>query len=233
MLRVSDLRAGYAGIEVLKGVSLEVGPGEIVALIGANGAGKTTLLRTISGLIKASDGRVEFDGADATSRPTEALARAGLVHVPEGRNVFPRMTVRENLLVATWRRGSGVSEDLDRTSKLFPILDQRRNQQAYTLSGGEQQMLALGRAIMRDPRLLMLDEPSMGLAPLVASEVFDLIGKLHQGGTPVLLVEQNAKSALRLASRAYVLVNGSIAAEGSADELLSSDMIKRAYLGEN
>jgi len=231
MLRVEDLRVGYDGVEALKGVSVEVGEGELVALIGANGAGKTTLLRTISGLHRASAGRIEFAGESVLSRPAEALARDGLVHVPEGRNVFPRMTVKENLLVAAWRRRGGVAEDLDRVHELFPVLLERQHQHAYTLSGGEQQMLALGRALMRQPRLLMLDEPSMGLAPLVTREVFALISRIHEGGTPVLLVEQNAKSALGLADRAYVLATGEVVASGDPGELMGSETIRHAYLG--
>jgi len=231
MLRVTDLRVGYDGVEALKGISLEVGKDELVALIGANGAGKTTLLRTISGLKSVTSGEIEFLGKPIRSRPAEALAREGLVHVPEGRNVFARMTVRENLLVAAWRRHSGVAEELNRVHELFPVLAERHNQQAYTLSGGEQQMLALGRALMRQPRLLMLDEPSMGLAPLVTKEVFGLISQIHRSGTPVLLVEQNAKSALELADRAYVLATGNVVAAGDPEELMGSETIRSAYLG--
>ncbi|MCO5316090.1 MAG: ABC transporter ATP-binding protein [Solirubrobacterales bacterium] len=231
MLQVKDLRVGYDGNEALKGVSLEIGSGELVALIGANGAGKTTLLRTISGLHRPISGTIEFAGESVLSRSPEGLARDGLVHVPEGRNVFPRMSVKENLLVAAWRRRSGVAEDMDRIHDLFPVLAERQNQHAYTLSGGEQQMLAIGRAMMRQPRLLMLDEPSMGLAPKITREVFDLIRQIHSSGTPVLLVEQNAKSALGLADRAYVLATGEVVASGSPKDLMESDTIQRAYLG--
>jgi len=231
MLQIRDLVVSYDGNEALKGISLEVRKGELVALIGANGAGKTTLLRTISGLKKPASGGIELEGESVVSRPAETLARKGLVHVPEGRNVFPRMSVKENLLVAAWRRRSGITEDLDRIHELFPVLAERQNQHAYTLSGGEQQMLAIGRAMMRQPRLLMLDEPSMGLAPLVTREVFGLIEKIHASGTPVLLVEQNAKSALGLADRAYVMATGEIVDSGTPQDLMESDTIQRAYLG--
>jgi len=233
MLEIEDLRVGYDGVEALKGVSLKVGTDEIVALIGANGAGKTTLLRAISGLKRPGAGEISYAGEPISSRSVESLARDGLVHVPEGRHVFPRMTVRENLLVAAWRRREGVEADLERVHDLFPILVERRDQQAYTLSGGEQQMLALGRAVMRRPRLLMLDEPSMGLAPMVTREVFGLISRIHEAETPVLLVEQNAKSALSLADRAYVLASGEVVASGASEELMESDSIRRAYLGGN
>lgn len=233
MLKVEDVRVDYDGIEALKGTSLEVGAGEIVALIGANGAGKTTLLRAISGLKRLASGGISYLGEPISSQSVESLARDGLVHVPEGRHVFPRMTVRENLLVAAWRRREGVEADLERVHELFPILVERRNQQAYTLSGGEQQMLALGRAVMRSPRLLMLDEPSMGLAPMVTREVFGLISRIHEAEIPVLLVEQNAKSALALADRAYVLASGEVVASGESKELMKSDSIRRAYLGGN
>lgn len=231
MLRVDDLRVEYDGVEALKGISLEVRKGEVVALIGANGAGKTTLLRTISGLHRPRSGQIEFEGESVVSSPAEVLARNGLVHVPEGRNVFPRMTVKENLLVAAWRRSGGVAADIDEINQLFPVLAERQDQQAYTLSGGEQQMLALGRAMMRQPRLLMLDEPSMGLAPMITREVFGLISKIHQAGTSILVVEQNAKSALALADRAYVLATGQVVASGDPDELMGSETIKQAYLG--
>ncbi len=231
MLKVSDLRVNYDGVEALKGISIEIQSGELVTLIGANGAGKTTLLRTISGLQRPKAGTIEFEGESVFSRPAESLARDGLVHVPEGRNVFPRMTVKENLLVAAWRRRSGVADDIEQINALFPVLTERQNQQAYTLSGGEQQMLALGRAMMRQPRLLMLDEPSMGLAPKVTQEVFALISQIHDSGTPVLLVEQNAKLALNLADRAYVLANGKVVASGDPAELMGSETIKQAYLG--
>ncbi len=233
MLEIEDLRVGYDGVEALKGVSLKVSTDEIVALIGANGAGKTTLLRAISGLKRPGAGEISYAGEPISSRSVESLARDGLVHVPEGRHVFPRMTVRENLLVAAWRRREGVEADLERVHDLFPILVERRDQQAYTLSGGEQQMLALGRAVMRRPRLLMLDEPSMGLAPMVTREVFGLISRIHEAETPVLLVEQNAKSALSLADRAYVLASGEVVASGASEELMESDSIRRAYLGGN
>jgi branched-chain amino acid transport system ATP-binding protein len=232
MLAVAGLKVHYDGIEALRGVDIAVGEAEMVALIGSNGAGKSTLLRTISGLVGASDGTVEFDGRSILGREPERVARDGLVQVPEGRHVFPRLSVRDNLLVAAWGRRSGVAEDLERVQGLFPILAERDGQLAYTLSGGEQQMLALGRALMRRPRLLMLDEPSMGLAPKITHEVFELIRRIHADGTPVLLVEQNARAALELADRGYVIASGRIVAEGPAGDLAASDEVRKAYLGE-
>jgi len=232
MLTISGLKVNYDGIEALRGLDLTVEKNEMVALIGANGAGKTTLLKTISGLLRPAAGTIEFEGRSIATESAEKISRGGLVHVPEGRHVFPRMSVRENLQVAAWGRRKGVAEDLDRVNTLFPILAERQRQHAYTLSGGEQQMLALGRAMMRQPRLLMLDEPSMGLAPLITREVFDLISGIHAEGTSVLLVEQNAQAALELTTRAYVVATGEVVASGPSTELMGSAEIRRAYLGE-
>ncbi len=230
MLRVDDLRVEYGGIKALHGVSLEVGEGELVALIGANGAGKTTLLKAISGLIP-STGSVKFLHADISRQRAEVRARGGLVHVPEGRRIFPRMTVTENLLTASWGRRKGVNADLARVRDLFPILAERGQQLASTLSGGEQQMLAIGRALIRQPKVLMLDEPSMGLAPLIVKEVFELTEVINNDGVAVLLVEQNAVKALEVASRAYVLETGTVVLEGNASELAASSQVTHAYLG--
>jgi branched-chain amino acid transport system ATP-binding protein len=231
MLEIEGLSVHYDGIQALSDVTLEVEQGELVALVGANGAGKTTLLRTISGLVRPSAGEVRFEGRSVGGRSAEKIARAGLVHVPEGRRIFPRLTVRENLLVAGWGRRTGRTANLARVDSLFPILAERSSQYAYTLSGGEQQMLAIGRALMREPRLLMLDEPSLGLAPKVVRDVFDLIGTIRASGVTLLLVEQNANMALELADRAYVLERGEVRVEGPAAELAASDDIRRAYLG--
>jgi branched-chain amino acid transport system ATP-binding protein len=231
VLEVEDLRVHYDGIEALRGISFGVRSGELISLIGANGAGKTTLLRSLSGLLRGVTGRATFDGKPLLGRPAEGIARSGLVHVPEGRHVFPGMTVRDNLLVAAWGRRHGVAEGVEEVEALFPRLAERRDQMAGTLSGGEQQMLAIGRALMRQPRVLMLDEPSMGLAPQMVRTVFDLIRRIHGMGTTVLLVEQNARLALEIATRAYVLERGTIVADGDPQELAASDEVRRAYLG--
>jgi branched-chain amino acid transport system ATP-binding protein len=231
LLEVEDLRVRYDGIEALRGIGFRVQPGELISLIGANGAGKTTLLRTLSGLVRGVAGRAALEGSSLLGRTPESIARAGLVHVPEGRHVFPRMTVRENLLVAAWGRGKATAGAVAEVEALFPRLAERRNQLAGTLSGGEQQMLAIGRALMREPRVLMLDEPSMGLAPLMVRTVFELIGRIHAAGTTVLLVEQNARLALQIATRAYVLERGVIVADGDPRDLAASDDVRRAYLG--
>ncbi len=232
MLTLQDLRVRYGSIEAVKGISLEVRDGEMVALIGANGAGKSTTLRAISGLLRPSAGSIAFDGRDITRVPGHLLARSGLVHVPEGRRCFPRLTVRENLLLGAWGRRTDRPADLARVEELFPVLGERRDQLAMLLSGGEQQMLAIGRALMGRPRMLMLDEPSMGLAPLLVKRIFELLGHIHAAGTTILLVEQNARMALAVADRAYVLEAGRIALEGPAAELANSDAVRRAYLGE-
>lgn len=232
MLQVEDVRAGYGAVQVLKGIRLHVPQGQIVALIGANGAGKTTTLRVIAGQLRPSAGRVVFGGEDISRRPAYARARAGLVHVPEGRAVLTRMTVQENLEMGAYARADAeVAHDLERVFTRFPRLRERRRQPAGTLSGGEQQMLAIGRALMARPKVLLLDEPSMGLAPLVTAEIFRLIQEINQEGTTILLVEQNARQALRIAHYAYVMETGQIALEGSAKELLNNRRVVDAYLG--
>jgi branched-chain amino acid transport system ATP-binding protein len=231
MLDVRDLHAGYGRIRVLHGVSLSVRAGEIVALIGHNGAGKTTLLRTAMGILKPDGGAVTLDGTPIAGRPIEWIVRRGMTLVPEGRAILKHMTTRENLVLGAYPRRprDGVEDDLGRVLRKFPALEPRLRQKAGTLSGGEQQMLAIGRALMSRPRLLLLDEPSLGLAPLVTASIFDTIRELRSEGVTVLLVEQNAKQALRLADRAYVLETGAIVLEG--DQLLEDRRIHEAYLG--
>ena len=232
MLEIKDLEVGFGGITALKGISLTVADGEIVTLIGANGAGKTTTLRTVSGLLKPRAGQVLVDGKDITKLSAQARVKRGLVQVPEGRRVFPQMSVLENLeLGAYLRKDKGVAGDLDDVFARFPRLKERHAQLAGTLSGGEQQMLAIGRALMSRPRILLLDEPSMGLAPLLVQEIFSIVGEINAGGTTVLLVEQNANMALQVADRGYVLETGRIVLAGTAAELTSTDEVKRAYLG--
>ena len=231
MLEVRDLQVHFGGIHAINGISISVGEGEIVSLIGANGAGKTTTLRTISGLKRPTSGTVTFEGADITTASPRARVRLGLSQVPEGRHVFPEMTVLENLELGAYLRKGRHSEDLDEVYGRFPVLADRQKQLAGTLSGGEQQMLAMGRAIMAKPRVLLLDEPSMGLAPLLVQEIFDIIVKINASGTTVLLVEQNANMALQVAHRAYVMETGSIVLEGRAADLADSEDIKKAYLG--
>ena len=232
MLEIKDLEVSFGGITALKGISLTVNDGEIVTLIGANGAGKTTTLRTVSGLVKPRAGQVLVDGKDVTRLSAQARVKRGLVQVPEGRRVFPQMSVLENLeLGAYLRKDKGVAGDLDDVFARFPRLADRRKQHAGTLSGGEQQMLAIGRALMSRPRILLLDEPSMGLAPLLVQEIFSIVSEINVGGTTVLLVEQNANMALQVADRGYVLETGRIVLAGTAAELTSTDEVKRAYLG--
>jgi len=232
MLKVEGLVAGYGGITVLKGIDLEVRKGEAVALIGANGAGKSTTLRALSGLLRPRSGRIIFDGKDVAGLGAHRLARAGLAHVPEGRAILGRLSVQENLeLGAFGRRGARIAEDLARIYERFPRLSDRRRQPAGTLSGGEQQMLAIGRALMARPKLLLLDEPSMGLAPIIVAQVFDLIQEIRKDGTTLLLVEQNARQALRVADRAYVLETGRIVASGPAAALANDPQVIGAYLG--
>jgi len=238
VLRLRNVDSGYGSLKVLRHVSLHVGRGEIVSIIGANGAGKTTLLKTIVGLLRAKDGQIQLDGRDITGVRTEAIVRAGCALVPEGRQVFAPMTVRENLMLGATaclgRRGQGrPEEDLGRIFALFPRLSERQEQLAGTLSGGEQQMLALGRALMGRPTLILLDEPSMGLAPLVVKEIFVVIRRLQSEGNTVLLVEQNARAALKIANRGYVLENGRIILEASAESLLANRDVERAYLGRD
>ena len=233
MLEIKNLNVHYGVIHALKDVSLTVDKGEIVTLIGANGAGKTTTLRTISGLIKATSGQVILEGKDITNLPAPQRVELGLSQVPEGRRIFPEMTVLENLELGAFLRKDkqGINKDIEHIYELFPILGDRRKQTAGTLSGGEQQMLAIGRALMSKPRLLLLDEPSMGLAPLLVREIFEIIKNINSEGTTVLLVEQNASMALSIANRAYVLETGSIVITGTGEELMKSDRIQKAYLG--
>jgi branched-chain amino acid transport system ATP-binding protein len=233
LLDVSDLRVRYGTIEAVKGLTFSVARGEIVCLIGANGAGKTTTLRTLSGLLRPSGGEVRYDGHRIDQRAAHDIVRLGLVHVPEGRRVFPFMTVRENLdMGAFTRRDAGQHEDLERVYELFPILRDRARQAAGTLSGGEQQMLAMGRALMARPQLLLLDEPSMGLAPVVVQRIFSIVREISRTGTTILLVEQNAAAALRLADRGYVLETGRIVLHDAASSLLADEGVRKAYLGE-
>jgi branched-chain amino acid transport system ATP-binding protein len=234
VLRVDDLHVYYGEIHALRGVGLEVREGEIVTLLGNNGAGKTTTLKTISGLLVPRDGRIVFDDAPLVGVPPHEVVRRGVAHVPEGRRIFNRLSVLENLRMGAYTRGDGgVAPDLARVFALFPRLEERVGQVAGTLSGGEQQMLAIGRALMARPRLLLLDEPSMGLAPVVVEQIFDTIDEINREGMTVLLVEQNAAMALSIAHRAYVLELGGIALTGSAAELAGNDQIRKAYLGES
>jgi branched-chain amino acid transport system ATP-binding protein len=232
ILEVSDLSVTYGAIQALKGVSLRLSEGEIVTLIGANGAGKTTTLRAIMGLVRCS-GELTYRGESVRSRATHRLVRDGLVLVPEGRIVFANLSVMENLEMGAYsRRDGGVARDHDRVFTLFPRLAERRRQTAGTLSGGEQQMLAIGRALMSKPRVLLLDEPSLGLAPIIVHAIFEAIEEIHRDGVPVLLVEQNANAALRHSSRAYVLETGQVALEGPSAEVAANPRVKEAYLGE-
>lgn len=231
MLKVDNINVYYGQIHTLKDVSIEVKKGEIVALIGANGAGKTTTLRTISGLLRSKTGRIEFNGEDISHTEAHKLVSKGIAHVPEGRHVFLQMTVQENLEMGAYTNASYTKEGIADVYQRFPRLKHRRNQIAGTLSGGEQQMLAMGRALMSRPHLMMLDEPSMGLAPILVQQIFDIIKELHAAGTTILLVEQNAEMALEIANRAYVLESGRIKLSGTGEELAKSDEIKKAYLG--
>jgi branched-chain amino acid transport system ATP-binding protein len=231
LLEVRDLVTAYGSIEALHGISFHVEEGEIVALLGANGAGKSTALRTISGLLRPRSGEVRFAGERIDARPAHEIVRRGLTHVPEGRWIFTLMTVNENLRLGAYVETRVPGEALERVFTLFPRLAERRGQLAGTLSGGEQQMLAMARALMTKPRLLLLDEPSMGLAPVLVRTIFQTIAKINREGTTVLLVEQNANAALRLARRAYVLENGRVALEGPGAELAKNEAVRRAYLG--
>lgn len=232
LLVVDDIEVRYGNIRALKGVSFEVAEGEIVALLGANGAGKTTTQKTVSGMLRPSLGGIVYDGQRIDGIPAHDLIRLGICHVPEGRHVFPRMTVAENLEMGAFRFKTVDQNDLDHVLELFPRLRERYKQQAGTLSGGEQQMLAIGRGLMGKPRLLLLDEPSMGLAPLVVAQIFDIIHQVNREGVTVLLVEQNAAQALSLAHRGYVLETGEIVLSGTGGELLADDRVRAAYLGE-
>ena len=233
MLEVKDLEVYYGMIQAIKGISFEVNKGEVIALIGANGAGKTTTLHTITGLLSPKKGSVIFEGKDITKIPAHKIVSMGMAHVPEGRRVFADLSVYENLKLGAYTRKDkeNLNKDLENIYKRFPRLEERKNQAAGTLSGGEQQMLAMGRAMMSEPKLLMLDEPSMGLAPILVEQIFDIIRELHKAGATILLVEQNAQMALQVANRAYVLETGKITLSGSGKELLESDSIKKAYLG--
>ncbi|MBL8341828.1 MAG: ABC transporter ATP-binding protein [Rubrivivax sp.] len=232
LLEVQGLRAGYGRVEVLRGVSLRVQPGEIVALLGSNGAGKSTLNNTVCGLVAPTAGRVGFDGADHTGAPARRMVQAGLIQVPEGRRIFPNLTVQENLELGSFARARARrAANLDSVFGIFPRLAERTRQLAGTMSGGEQQMLAIGRGLMAEPRLLILDEPSLGLSPLLVEELFALIKRLHAQGLAILLVEQNVGQSLEIADRAYVLENGAVRFEGKPEALLASPGLKRAYLG--
>ena len=234
MLEIKDLEVFYGVIQAIKGVSFEVGEGEVIALIGANGAGKTTILHTITGLIQAKSGHVFFEGQEVTKLPGHKIVSKGIAHVPEGRRVFADLTVLENLKLGAYTRKDKkeIEESLEMVYKRFPRLKERRGQLAGTLSGGEQQMLAMGRALMSRPRIILMDEPSMGLSPIFVNEIFDIIQEVSKGGTTVLLVEQNAKKALSIADRAYVLETGKITLSGDAKELMNDESVKKAYLGE-
>ncbi|MCC8137206.1 MAG: ABC transporter ATP-binding protein [Clostridiales bacterium] len=234
MLEVKDLEVYYGVIQAIKGISFEVNEGEIIALIGSNGAGKTTTLQTITGLITPKKGSVTFEGKNITKVPAHKIVEMGIAHVPEGRRVFAQLTVYQNLKMGAYtRKDKGeIEESLQKVYRRFPRLEERKNQMAGTLSGGEQQMLAMGRALMSNPRIILMDEPSMGLSPILVNEIFDIIQSVSAGGTTVLLVEQNAKKALAIADRAYVLETGRIVQEGRAADLMDDESIKKAYLGE-
>lgn len=233
MLSISDLHVHYGGIHALKGISLEVPANKIITLIGANGAGKSTTLRAISGLVRPSSGRIIFQGEDITRISATRIVQMGITMVPEGRRVFPDLTVLENLYLGAYtRKDPGIKRDLDWVFTLFPRLKERKNQLAGTLSGGEQQMLAVGRALMANPTLLMMDEPSLGLAPMLVQEIFRIIKEIHSEGKTVLLIEQNARAALQLADYGYVLETGRIVLSGTGKELLERDEVRKAYLGE-
>lgn len=234
MLKIRDLSVHYGKIKAVRQIDMDIAQGEIVSLIGANGAGKSTTLRALSGLVKAAGGSVEFDGKDITGWSAKAIVEAGISHCPEGRQIFPRMTVMENLELGAYTRKDtkNLSVEYDRIFEYFPVLAQRRSQMGGTLSGGEQQMLAIGRALMSKPKLLLLDEPSLGLAPLLVEKIFEIIQNINREGMTVLLIEQNAWQALNIANRGYVMETGSVAVTGAAAELLHNDHVRRAYLGE-
>ena len=232
MLNVNDINVYYGAIHAIKGVSFEVNDGEIVTLIGANGAGKSTILNTVCGLLHSRTGSIEFLDKNLASVPAHKVVELGMAHVPEGRRIFQQMTVEENLEMGAYTQSrAGIPAGLERVYEQFPRLKERRKQVAGTLSGGEQQMLAMGRGLMSNPKLLMLDEPSMGLAPILVEQIFDIIKQLHKAGTTILLVEQNARMALSVADRGYVLETGKIVATGTGDELLHDEAVKKAYLG--
>ena len=234
MLTVTDLQVYYGVIQAIKGISFSVNQGEVIALIGANGAGKTTTLHTVTGLIQPKAGKIEFEGKDITKMPAHKIVSLGMAHVPEGRRIFQQLTVLDNLKLGAYTRKDKkkIADTLEMVYRRFPRLEERKKQIAGTLSGGEQQMLAMGRALMSEPKIIVMDEPSMGLSPLFVTEIFDIIREISQGGTTVLLVEQNAKKALSIADRAYVLETGKIVRSGNAQDLMNDDSVKRAYLGE-
>ena len=234
MPEIKDLEVYYGMIQAIKGISFEVNQGEVIALIGANGAGKTTTLHTITGLLSPKKGSVLFEGQDITKVPAHKIVSMGMAHVPEGRRVFSQLSVYENLKLGAYTRKdkSNIDKELQSIYERFPRLAERKNQLAGTLSGGEQQMLAMGRALMSKPSIVLMDEPSMGLSPILVNEIFDIIESISKSGTTVLLVEQNAKKALSIADRAYVLETGKVVLEGDAKDLLENDSIKKAYLGE-
>ncbi len=234
MLEVKDLAVYYGMIHAIKGVSFEVNKGEIIALIGANGAGKTTILHTITGLLSPKRGSIQFEGKELTKIPAHKIVSLGMAHVPEGRRVFAELSVYQNLKLGAYTRSDKkeIEETMETVYQRFPRLRERKNQMAGTLSGGEQQMLAMGRALMSHPQIILMDEPSMGLSPILVNEIFDIIRSVNEAGTTVLLVEQNAKKALEIADRAYVLETGRIVTSGPADALMNDDSIKKAYLGE-
>ena len=234
MLEVKDLQVYYGVIQALKGISFHVNQGEVIALIGANGAGKTTTLQTLTGILSPKSGSIVFEGKDLTRTPAHKIVEMGMAHVPEGRRVFADMSVYENLLLGAYTRKdkAEIAESLASVYKRFPRLEERKGQRAGTLSGGEQQMLAMGRALMSRPRIILMDEPSMGLSPIFVNEIFDIIREVSESGTTVLLVEQNAKRALSIADRAYVLETGSITMDGKAEDLLNDEAVQKAYLGE-
>ncbi len=234
MLEIKDLQVAYGMIQAIKGVSFEVEKGEVIALIGANGAGKTTILHTITGLLAPQSGSILFEDKEITKIPSHEIVAMGMAHVPEGRRVFANMSVLQNLKLGAYTRKDkdGIAESLQMVYKRFPRLEERKNQISGTLSGGEQQMLAMGRALMSNPQIILMDEPSMGLSPILVNDIFEIIKDVSESGTTVLLVEQNAKKALSIADRAYVLETGKIVLEGKASALLNDDSVKKAYLGE-
>lgn len=233
MLEVREIRVSYGAIEAVKGLSLEVNDGEIVTLIGGNGAGKSTTLKTISGVLRPTTGEIHFENKKISNLPSHEIVARGVCQAPEGRRIFPRMSVKENLEMGAYgRSGSDLTPDFERVFTLFPVLKDRLTQQGGTLSGGEQQMLAIGRALMARPKLLLLDEPSMGLAPKLVEKIFETVAEINSQGTPILLVEQNAQMALQTAKRGYVLESGEIVLQDDAARLLGNDLVRKAYLGE-
>jgi branched-chain amino acid transport system ATP-binding protein len=232
MLEIRNLRAGYGATEILRGIDMDVRAGEVVAVLGANGVGKTTLNKVLSGVVRVRSGEIRFGGQRIDNVSSPAIVAAGLIHVPEGRKIFPSMSVRDNLELGCYRRARGArAANLDRAFGIFPRLRERAGQLAGTLSGGEQQMLAIGRGLMAEPKLLILDEPSLGLSPLLVEQMFDLVRRLNQEGLPIMLVEQNLLQSLELASRAYILENGAVAISGTAEEVRANPELRRAYLG--